>query len=41
MGHAAAEVGGGNRRERERESRIGKDGGRETEITRRTRENKT
>ena len=37
VGHAAAEVGGGNRRERERESRIGKDVGRETEMTRRNR----
>ena len=33
--------GWGNRRERERESRVGRDGGRDTEMTRRTRDYQT
>ena len=45
MGHPAGEVGGetggGNQRERDSESRTSKDGGRETETTRRARDDLT
>ena len=43
LGHAAEELGGrwGRMNQRERESRIGKDGGRETEMTNRNRDDQT